>query len=347
MTPPSSLLPPPSSIRASRALCSLFIASLFIASCVPSGVADLDSAGQRAVVVSEGDVYVLDRDTAAVEFYARRPDVRYTPALAPDGQSLVYVDQLHQLVSQPLNGGPPTVLIKSVGLPGPGAVTFLPDGQVLVIDSSSAAPNERYAAIVNPFTGNEAQGRLTGIDQVFITASALKIKTGPLTNPYNSARIDTGEPGQFKAVFEGDPCLITERTCLYLYSAEADGFKFVEQLGRALDVSFLLLLSRRPSDDVTGALLTADGKHLVLRVRDGNPIGSTFSLYAIDLTNNEAPAILVQNALRRPDYAIAPEGNLVAYEEVSGNVASIKLYDFDSKQTTTLGTGAFDPQWWR
>jgi len=333
--------------RHSRLIYSLFIASLFIASCVPSGVADIAGAGQHTVIVNEGDVYVVERDTAAVKFYARRPDIRYAPALTPDGTALVYVDSLHQLISQPLDGSPPFVLLKSVGLPGPGAVTFLPDGQILVIDSSANAPDERYAAVVNPFTGNEAQGRLTGIDQVFITASALKIKTGPITNPYNSAQINTGEPGQFKVVFEGDPCLITERTCLFLYSAEADGFQFVEQLGRALDVSFLLLLSRRPADDATGALLTADGKHLVLRIRDGNPIGSTFSLYAVDLTNNDPPAVLVQNALRRPDYALAPEGNLVAYEVVSGNVASIKLYDFDSKQTTTLGTGAFDPQWWK
>lgn len=338
---------PSPATRHSHLICALFIVSLLIAACVPTGVADLDNTGQHTVIVDEGDVYVVDRDTAAIEFYARRPDIRYTPALTPDGTGLVYVDQLHQLVNQPLDGSPPTVLLKAVGLPGPGAVTLLPDGQVLVIDSSSNAPNERYAAIVNPFTGNEEQGRLTGIDQVFITASALKIKVGPITNPYDSARIDTGEPGRFKAVFEGDPCLITERTCLYLYSGEADGFKFVEQLGRALDVSFLLLLSRRPADDVTGALLTADGKHLVLRLRDGNPIGSTFSLYAIDLTNNDPPVILVQNALRRPDYAIAPEGNLVAFEAVAGNVSAIKLYDFDSKQTTTLGTGAFDPQWWK
>jgi hypothetical protein len=321
----------------------LFLAALFLAACASAGVVDLDSAGNHTVVVNEGDLYVLGKNTTEVDFYARRPDLRFQPILSPDGNALVYVDQSHQLMRQPFDGSASTVLLKLIGVPGPGTVVFLPSNELFILDASLNADGERVVKIINAETGLDTQPAIQGIGQVYVTANAVKTKNGATPS---EGRLEASTPGQFRAVFQARTCLITEQTCMYLYSAEADGFKFVAQLPRRLETSLLLLLARRPTDDVTGALLTADGQHLVLRVRDGDPIGSRFSLYAIDLTNNNAPEILVKDAAQRPDYAVAPDGNWVAYEDVSGNVSTIQLYNFDTNQKTTVGTGAVDPQWW-
>ncbi|MBI3243857.1 MAG: hypothetical protein HYZ49_16360 [Chloroflexi bacterium] len=306
------------------------------------------ASGEQMAIVSEGDLYVVPGSSPEITFYARRPDVRFAPLLTPDGEAVIYVDQLHNLIRQPLDGSAPITLLKQVGQPGPGTVVYLPSDELLLIDSSFQAIGEHFAKVLDPVTGIEPQPAITGIDQAFVTANALKVKTSSsLTNPFNAARLDASEPGQLKVVFKAETCLIAEQTCLYLYSAEAEGFVFVEQLSRSLKTDILLLLARRPQDDVTGGLLTSDGKHLVLRVRDGSPIGSAFSLYAIDLTDNDPPVPLIKDALKRPDFTIAPEGNWVAYEQVTNGVSQVVLYNFDTGAISSLGTGASDPEWWK
>jgi hypothetical protein len=336
--------------RSFRGLCLTFHFLLFflIASCVPAGVADLTASGEHMAIVSDGDLYVVPGTSPEITFYARRPDTRFAPILTPDGEAVIYVDQLRNLVRQPLDGSEPATLFKQVGLPGPGAIVYLPGDELLLLDSSFQTTGERFVKILDAETGIESQPAITGIEQIFVTANALDVKAGgSLTNPFNAARIEADEPGQLKVVFRAKTCLIADQTCLYLYSADAEGFVFKEQLPRSLKTDMILLLARRPQDDVTGGLLTADGKHLILRVRDGVPIGSAYSLYAIDLTNNNPPVPLVKDALRRPDYAIAPDGNWVAYELVTNNISQVMLYNFDTGAITSVGTGAFDPQWWK
>ena len=336
--------------RSFRGLCLTFHLLLFllIASCVPAGVADLSASGERMVIVNDGDLYVVPGTSPEITFYARRPDARFAPILTPDGEAVIYVDQLHNLVRQPLDGSEPATLFKQVGLPGPGAIVYLPSDELLLLDSSFQTVGERFVKILDAETGVESQPAITGIEQIFVTANTLDVKaSGSLTNPFNAARIEAGEPGQLKVVFRAKTCLIADQTCLYLYSADAEGFVFKEQLPRSVKVDLINLLARRPQDDVTGGLLTTDGKHLVLRVRDGVPIGSAFSLYAVDLTNNDPPVPLVKDALKRPDYAIAPDGNWVAYEQVTNNISQVMIYNFDTGAITSVGTGAFDPQWWK
>ncbi|MEK7275724.1 MAG: hypothetical protein AAB427_00105, partial [Chloroflexota bacterium] len=337
----------PVGVAASRGLFALRIAKFgiwklgfgicifFIASCASSGVSNLAATGGHIAVISRDDLYVISNTEPDIAFYAFRPDTRFAPALTPDGKSVIYVDISHRLLRQPLDGTSAKVLwpppgTRGVGLPGPGALAFLPNGDLFFLDTRSN--DKRYVMIMDTETGVVSQ-QIEDIEQVFVTSSALKPKPAP---SLASARIEAGEPGQFRVVFQA-------KTFLYLYSATADGFVFDGQLPRVLSVEDQIFLTRRVENDVTSGLLTADGKHVILRLRVR--FDRTQSLYALDLTSDAPPVPLVEDAPGHPDYAVAPDGDWVAYEETVDGVPQVQIYNVVTGEKRTMGVGAVDPGW--
>ena len=327
------------------AICSLFILSLFIGSCVPNGLSSVAKSGGRVAVVSDRDVYVVSAASPEIVYHYFRPDIRYAPAISPDGKSIVFVDQQRRLIRQSFDGGEPKVLVPLVGFPGPGAFLFLPNGDLFFMDTRTEGIDpERYVNVFNVNTGEQPVPAVLGIQQVFISVNAVKPKYSAVTTgAYTSAaKLDASQPGQFRIVFQA-------KNYFYLYSGEEKGFVYNQTLPRVLDYNDQVLLSRRVQDDVTSGLLTADAKWLIVRVRSGAVLGTTTSLYAINLMFNEPiqPVILDVPVTRRINYALSPSGHFVAYEEVINGVTHVQLHNLDTNQKTSLGIGTLDPKWWK
>ena len=132
---------------------------------------------------------------------------------------------------------------------------------------------------------------------------------------------------------------------LFLYTARDSGLEFDEVLPRELTPEDIALLGNRAPNDVTDALLTDDGRRLVLRTRQGSSPNFTYNLYAFDLDSDAPATELVLAAGELPDYAIAPGGHQVIFE-VPGAPAVMVQFDFDSGELTALGLDLFDPNWW-
>ncbi len=319
---------------------SLFIVSSFIASCVPAGVSDLSSRSGQIAIINKDDLYVISATGPDITYYAARPDKDFTPLLTPDGKSVVYVEQFRRLVRQPLDGGPVKELLRVAGFPGPGAMTFLPNGDLFFLDTRSNG--KHYFRILNAETGVISPQNADDIDQVFVTANSLKLKTSAPGAPLTAARLVADTPGQFKVVFQAGPYY-------YLYSAEAHGLVFNGALPRVPGPQDQILLANRVEDDVTSGLLTPDGDYLILREKSGIPAGSAQSLLAIDLTSDAAPVVLLKDipASQPIHYAVAPAGDRVAFEEVVNGQSQIRIYDLSTGHSATLGPGAIEPQWWK
>ncbi|MEK7310978.1 MAG: hypothetical protein AAB382_03305, partial [Chloroflexota bacterium] len=86
---------------------------------------------------------------------------------------------------------------------------------------------------------------------------------------------------------------------------------------------------------------------ILLRLRSIVSPDSAQNLYVIDLTGNDPPVPLVENAFGRPDYAVSPDGRMIAYEQTINGVAFVRIYNVLTGERTDLGPGTFDPQWWR
>ena len=318
---------------------SLFIVSSFIASCVPAGVSDLSSRSGQIAIINKDDLYVVSATGPNITYYASRPDKDFTPLLTPDGKSVVYVEQFRRLVRKPLDGGPVKELLRVAGFPGPGAMTFLPNGELFFLDTRSNG--KRYFVILNADTGVISQ-QVEDIDQVFVTANSLKLKTSAPGAPPTAARLVADTPGRFKMVFQAGQYY-------YLYSAEADGLVFNGARPRVVGQQDQILLANRVDNDVTSGLLTPDGDYLILREKTGIPAGSAQSLLAIDLTSDAAPVVLLKDipASQPIHYAVAPAGDRVAFEEVVNGQPQIRIYDLSTGQSATLGPGAIEPEWWK
>ncbi|MEK6572994.1 MAG: WD40 repeat domain-containing protein [Chloroflexota bacterium] len=334
------------SLFALRSTLSWVALALLVAACVPSGVADLSATGGKLALINSNDLYVISEGEQEIDFYTFFPDARYRPALAPDGSAIAYVDRGGRLTYQPLNGDKPRVLIpQQIGRPGPGLLTFLPNGQLLLFDAGSTF--DRYIRVFDVKNGQTTLW-LTGINQVFFSAAAVETKasSSQLTT-YAAGRIDASRLQQFNFVLAPTTCLTVEKTCFYSYSADANGSKDNGLLPRVYDTDAQIFFSRRIDDDVTSGLLTPDGKHILLRLRSIVSPDSAQNLYLIDLTSNDPPVPLVENAFGRPDYAVSPDGRMIAYEQTINGVAFVRIYNVLTGERTDLGPGTFDPQWWR
>lgn len=326
---------------------TLFIVSLFIVSCMPSGVADISANGQKFAVVNSNDLYVYSIDSEEVAFYNFFPDTRYSPALAPDGSGLAYVDRGGRLIYQPLDGSPAHQLLsQSINQPGPGALAFLPDGSLLFVNAGTIGNELRVFDVSNGQTLSWQQG----ISHIFISAAALEQREAPTNlNQYGIGHVTTSTLDKVDIVLLPVSCSpdLANQACFYSFTADANGFRFNGQMGRSYTTDTQIFFSRRLDDDLTSGLLTPDGTHLVLRVRSiANP-DSSQSLYLFDLNTNDAPVALVENGEGRPEYAVSPDGQFIAYEEMINGVAFVRLYNVATGDRTDLGPGSVDPQWWQ
>jgi len=325
---------------------SLLIASLLLSACLASGVTDVSSVKGRAVLFNNSDLYVVSRDSQAIDYYGFRPDLRYEPVIAPDGSAVFYVDLGRRLIRAPLDGsGPPTTVLTRVGAPGPGAMTLLPDGQLFLFDTT--LNNDRYAHVINLSTGKSSI-YLTGLNQIFFSASAIKPKYPPSTiDQFAAGRLEAGDLEEFHVVFLPGSCLIDDRRCFYTFTADPSGFNATGQAERVYDVDTQLLFSRRVDNDLTSGLLTPGGRYIILRVRSVVSPNLAQTLYLIDVTTNDPPVPLVENAFNHPDYAVSPDGTLIAFEQQIDNSTHVILYTIATGERIDLGPGHFDPQWWK
>jgi hypothetical protein len=321
------------------------IASLFISSCIPSGVADVSSNGDKLAIINSNDLYIYSKDGQGPDYYSFLTDTRYEPALSPDGQAVVYVDRGGRLTYQTLDGSLPRLLLpNSISQPGPGVLTFLPDGHLMFYNASSTF--DRDLRIFDLASG-QTLTHLTGLSQAFVDVEAIRIKkSSSLVSPYGVGRIDASQLEQFNLVLLPTACLIDSKTCFFSYSVDANGFHDNGPLGRMYDTDTQIFFSRRIDDDLTSGVLTPDGTHLVLRLRSIVNPQDAQSLYVVDLTNNAPPVAIVENETGRPDYAISPSGTEIAYEESINGVAFVRLYNVATGERTDLGPGSLDPQWW-
>lgn len=325
---------------------SLLLAAvcLLATACLASGVTDLSGPQGRVVALNNSDLYVISKDDQIIDFYGFRPDTRYEPIFSPDGEAVFYVDLGHRLIRQPLNGGRPEVWLTQVGSPGPGAMTLLPNGQLFLVDTGFN--NDRSARFINLSDGRTTV-YLTGLNQIFISAAAIKPKSPPVAaNIYAAARIEASELSAFQIVVSPITCLIENRQCFFSYTVDAGGLHDNGQMARTYEATLQFLLARRVADDVTSGLLTADGRFLILRARSTVSPDFAQSLYVIDLTTNDPPVPLVEN-VPRPDYAVSPDGTVIAYEERIEDVSYVRLYNLTTGERTDLGEGTLDPQWWK
>jgi hypothetical protein len=317
--------------------------SLFIASCMPSGVADIAPNGERFALINSNDLYVYSKDGQGPDYYAFLTDTRYEPVLSPDGSAVVYVDRGGRLTYQPIGGTPRVLIPFSVSQPGPGIISFLPDGHLMFFNAGSTFDRDLY---IFELTNGQTILRLTGISQVFISSSAIETKkSSTLVAPYAVGRIDLSQLSEVHLVMLPTACLLDAKTCFFSYTVDASGFHDNGPLPRMYDTDTQIFFSRRIGDDLTSGVLTPDGKYLLLRMRSISNSDAQ-SLYLVDLTSNNPPVIIVENELGRPDYSISPDGNLIAYEESINGVAFVRLYNISTAERTDLGPGSLDPQWW-
>ena len=322
----------------------LFIASLCLSACIPSGVADISPNGERLAIVNSNDVYVYSKGGQGPDYYAFLADTRYEPVLAPDGNAVVYVDRGGRLTYQPIGGTPRVLIPNSVSQPGPGVISFLPDGRLLFFNAGSTFDRDLY---IFELTNGQTLLRLTGISQVFIGVNAIETKkSSTFVSPYAAGRIDLSQLQQFNLVMLPTACLIETKTCFFSYTFDASGFHDNGPLPRVYDTDTQIFFSRRIDDDLTSGVLTPDGKNLVLRMRSISNADSAQSLYLVDLTSNAPPVAIVENEPGRPDYSISPDGSVIAYEESINGVAFVRLYNLATGERTDLGPGSLDPQWW-
>lgn len=330
---------------ASRAA-GMLAAGLILAACMPSGVADVSSDSQRLAVINNNDLYVYSKDGSGPDYYVFLTDTRYEPVLTPDGTAVIYVDRGGRLTYQVLAGGPPRLLLpNSVSFPGPGVLTFLPDGKLLFYN---AASNFDRSLRIFDLSDGHTTVHLTGISQVFVSAAVVQPKkSSSLVSPYGAGRIDASRVDQVQLVLLPTVCLVDSKTCFYSYTLDASGFHDNGPLGRVYNTDTQIFFSRRIEDDLTSGVLTPDGKHLLLRLRSIVDPQNAQSLYLLDLTNNAPLVAIVENGAGRPDYSISPDGSLIAYEERINGVAFVRLYNVGTGDRADLGPGTLDPQWWK
>jgi len=326
----------------------LFIICLLsLAACMPSGLADVSANGQKFAVVNNNDLYVYSADTEEIAFYNFFVDTRYSPALAPDGSALVFVDRGGRLIYQPFNGDKPHQLLpQSINQPGPGALSFLPDGTLMFINSGNLGNDLRIFDVATGQTVTWQQG----ISHIFVNADVLAPREAPTGLTRNGVgHVNTSRLDRFNLVLLPITCSpdLENQACFYSFTADATGFHFNGQLGRSYTTDTQIFFSRRVSDDLTSGLLTPDGTHLVLRVRSVANPNESQSLYLFDLNTNDPPVALVENAAGRPDYTISPDGQFIAYEEMINGVAFVRLYNVATGDRSDLGPGSLDPQWWQ
>lgn len=326
---------------------SLLFCILSLAACMPSGLADVSANGQKFAIVNSNDLYVYSTDSEEVAFYNFFSDTRYSPALSADGSGLAFVDRGGRLIYQPLNGDKPRQLLpQSINQPGPGALSFLPDGTLLFVNSGNVGNDLRIFDVTTGQTLTWQQG----ISHIFVSATVLESREAPTAlNQNGVGHVNASKLDHFNLVLLPITCSpdLENQACFYSFTADTSGFHFNGQLGRSYTTDTQIFFSRRISDDLTSGVLTPDGTHLVLRVRSiANPNESQ-SVYLFDLNTNDPPVTLVENGEGRPDYSISPDGQFIAYEEMINGVDFVRLYNVATGDRTDLGPGSLDPQWWQ
>ncbi len=252
-------------------------------------------------------------------------------SLSPFGDTLAYVRQdTFGVYTQPATGGPASLLFTLPVSPSQGILSFIPSGEVLVLFQEVSGS---YTLNVFSPAGGDPKVSVPGISQAFVAQAALKPRRGSnggefMLKPYGLSAINM---------------VLAVGGELRLYSAGAGGFVGPTLLPRSVDATLQGLLALRPADDVTSGLLSADGRRLLLRTRDGAGHG----LYAVNLDVTSGPVALVTGAGSPPGYTFAPATATgpAAHQAVYEAGGGLTLYDFDTGVSTRLTEGAFSPGW--
>ncbi len=313
----------------------LVVLAGLLAACNIEGVNSFSQDSSRIALRNNDGLYIFDSD-GEQEIYLGRIDNPITaPVLTPDGSTIYYIDRfLGRVLAVPTDGSqPPRRMTREQASGNNSVLVWLPSNQLLFIDRREAT-NRFFMQVIDPDT-TEILAQLEDIETIFINAGAVRPRP-------DSARGEWLLPvlahEQLRLVFRA-------ANLLFLYTARDSGLEFDEVLPRELTPEDIALLGNRAPSDVTGALLTDDGRRLVLRTRQGSSPNFTYNLYAFDLDSDAPATELVLAAGELPDYAIAPGGHQVIFE-VPGAPAVMVQFDFDSGERTALGLDLFDPNWW-
>ncbi len=306
----------------------LIVFSVFLAACGGVGVSSYSATSDLVTIVDFDGLYAVSQDGESEIYLAEDVNPHYSTLVI--GEQVVFVDSDGQLLAVPQTGGDAILVREERVSPDSGFIFALPSDEILLLDERVLG-GTRYAQVIDPATG-QIVSQIEGIAGVFISDAALIARPNE-EGWYTPALAD----GQLKLIFqaEDDPDL------LFLYSANASGFEFVEILPRELSEDDQALLALRNLTNLRSGVLTPDGRNLVLHTEtETAPI--THGLWLIPL-DSDAPARNLYTGLgAAPEFAVSPLDNQIAYTSSAG---VLEVLDIDSGTVTQLPAGAQAPDW--
>ena len=277
-------------------------APLVMASCSTHGVQGFSRDGAWASIVTEDGLFTISRNGAEVHFLAGNVNTNYPAVFAADGQSMVFVTELGEVLAVPVIGGNGNVITSEVASDNLGTLVTLASDMILFTDERGNG--RRFLQVIDPVT-TEIRWQLEGIGDVFVTHDALRRRAAIADQAWYTSLLS---PTQLMVVLQ----MRDAPENLFLCTVGSIGLAcdFERPLGRTLSKADLAIFESRVPDDPRSGMLTRDGYQLILRTRSWISIERRFaySMWAVDLGTNLPP---VQSQIESGVYAKpAPIDNL-------------------------------------
>lgn len=323
-------------IATRRLLLSLLVL-LTLTACNTEGLNSFSASGDSLLLRHNEGVYVVGANGEQQVYLGRDVNPVTVPVLSHDGSTVYYVDRFAgRVMAMPADASTPAVRLTRERASGTSSIlSVLPSGDVLFMDRREGQ-RTWFLQVIDPAT-TQTLTQIEDIETVFVNAGALDIQPDSADTEFLIPRI---VPNQMQLVFLG-------KELLFHYTIDDSGLAYVDVLPRTVPLNGPVsnLLRARPANDARGALLTEDGRRLVLRTRTGIGTDATWDLYAIDLESDADPVVLASDLSEPPEYAIAPTTQMVVFS-VPGTPTVMFSYDFATGDLAALGVGKYQPEWW-
>lgn len=321
--------------RPTRLFLLLFFAGLLLlVACNREGVGGFaPGSGRVAIVREDSNLYTTNADGGNTVLISESLGFGFDTTFSPDGSRILFVDTDSGSVcrAQATGGGTPDCAGLSLTGVTAGILSYLPNGQVILVYRDSGN-NNRFRMIIFNESWSAVRDE-TDIDHFFLTTDAYKAKRN-----HNGTE-------WFLRPYDADQTLrwvITRGEDAFAFTASPGGVGGPNPLPARISPAVQSTLEGRDVTDITSGAVSPDGRTLAFRTGQQ---GSLYSLYAMDLTRADGSFVeLVDGASFRVQYAFSPDGSEIAYESNAGG-RSVWIANADGGNRRELAGNASLPEW--